>query len=523
MGRVRSWWGRVTGGDRRPPQEARFTEIGTDYRIAPPTAAGPTHWGAPNPYIDLPPLEQRRRRKKSRGRGRPQKKRKGTVDQAPLPPPKPPRRASSGAPPGATSGTRQTRPRGRAGQRVVVAVVAVLVVAVVIGIVAAFDAHRRSIEPTAQWTATVEDVTPRGYGRWGSVDGAVTGYVVSTQAGWLVRVDDRGDGDALAVLDPGTGSPLWSRPLAQARCTAPDPSELICVSAVGGTSLGFQLAALDPATGGDLATPIPLQLSAPPALVAPLGDGLLVLGTDRSITAIDLDGSTRWERELDAPDWDPGYQGLTVDHYPDAVILRTEIYDVTTHLTVDGEQLTTDCRSLAVASAGWVCEQGDLDHTVGRDPDGVETWRTDWHDLRIVDRYQRTVPVAIAEVDGGVALVDAGSGATGVALPMTGSGNLGLLGDVEHPVVTTDTSVALLAADGSAVRWETAIDDEYLSIAEGGVLGGQLIVNGERIWGFDLDDGEVLWDLDSPPGDVWVQDERLLVLGYDELSVLELP
>lgn len=398
-----------------------------------------------------------------------------------------------------------------------------LVVGVVVGVAVAVAAHRRSIDPTAQWTVTVEDVTPRGYGSWGSVDGTVTGYVVSTDAGWLVRVDDGGDGDALAVVDPDTGTAVWSRPLGQARCTTLTSAELTCVSAVGGTSLGFQLVTLDPTTGGDLGTPVPLPLSAPPALVTPLGDGLLVVGTDRSVTALDLDGATRWETELDAPDWDPSYQELNADHYPDAVLVRTEIYDVTTHLTVDGDQLTTDCRSLVVAPQGWVCEQGDLDHTVGRDPDGVETWRTDWHDLRLVDRYQRIVPVAVAEVDRGVALVDVGSGATGAALPLTGSGNLGLLGDVEHPVITTDTSVALLAADGSAVLWETAIDDEYLSIAEGGVLGGQLVVNGERIRGFDLDDGEVLWDLDSPPGDVWVQDERLLVLGYDELSVLELP
>lgn len=530
-----------------------MTLIGTDYR---PASLEPDDHRAPNPYAGfstgpggrrrgraprMSTSEARRRREVLTGDAPPspwgalpEQPRATAATPVPAPPPATPRRPSTDRR-GATS----PRPRRRATTALLGLGVAAALLLAGLGVSRLVATTSEPADVDIAWSIEPDDIAPDAYAELGSVDGTATGGVLTTTEGWVVRLDGE-DGyggvpqpDLLAGLDPATGSVQWLRDLPDGHCTQTVPGEdLVCLARLGGDGAPLEILALDPATGDPTSDAVPTQLTEPPAMIAPLGDGLVVLDADRRFTALAPDGSARWQQPLVAPDWDPEHQLPDVAIYPGAVVVRMPIYDETVHMTEDGRRQQLGCRNLVVTAPAWICEE-DLDWTVGRAPDGSELWRTDWHDLHLVSTYQRAIPVAIAEgvtssAPGAagvstVALVDAATGAVGPASRLDGGGNLSFLGETAHPVVTTDSSVALLDAAGSGLEWETPVEDEYLSIATGGVAGGVLVVDGEHLHGIDLATGELLWERTATAADVWVLDGVVLGMSAYELERYALP
>src|SRR5690606_30601111 len=99
--------------------------------------------------------------------------------------------------------------------------------------------------------------------------------------------------------------------------------------------------------------------------------------------------------------------------------------------------------------------------------------------------------------------------------------NLAFFGDAEHPLVATDDAVALLEPDLTGLRWQTAITDEYLNIANGGLVGDTIVVDGEHSYGLDVGTGDVRWERDFLGGDAAVVEDAWIVLQSHELRRCE--
>lgn len=534
MGVLKDWWRTATGRRAprfRPPPEARFTKIGTDYRGAPQTTT--PRYRAPNPYVGFDGASART----SPTRGR----RTGTMPPWGSPSgPDPRERKEHGkaaavataprsqapvtpAPSPSHSASRPSAARNRAIAVLVVVTAVVIVVAIGAAIALITDDSSDNGLPDAGdleevWELESDDVT----GDWrafDSVDGTLPGSVLSTSTGWLVLQEASTVDAVLASVDPATGEVQWHTPMPEGRCTqAGADAALVCLTR-DDPGAAFRLVTLDPATGDVLGSPVTTTLTHVPVVLVGLGEGLLTLSVTGSLAALDLDGTMRWEEPLNLPDLDTTYLQPDIARYPDAVVLYLGSYVGTVHATLDG--FTTHvCNDVAATPEAWLCVDVDRDEAIGRTPAGETLWTGDWQDYYLVDTYQRIAPVIITDNwDGTISGVDPLTGEHGAPIRVgDGSDNLSFLGDASYPVVTTDSAVALLDEGLTEVLWRTDITDEYLNIAVGGVVNGTIVMDAEHSYGFDPATGEVLWEHNSVGYEVLLLDDVLITISGSALT-----
>lgn len=427
------------------------------------------------------------------------------------------------------SGAPARRAGAGAGCVVVVAVVVVLVA--VVGVLARLVAGGGSSSGAGgsggsdlevRWS-----VEPRAladdWGYFESVDGAQPG-LLPTAGGWVAMVDASTVDAVLGAIDPDDGSVRWSIELPESRCThtGDDPAAPLTCLTRDDPGDPFQVVSIDPVTGDRVGDPLATTLTEVPVLLAPLADGLLALSAAGSLTALDADGTVLWHEPVGIADLDTSYLEADLGRYDDAVLLHLGWYRGTVHATVDGFTVRT-CRALVVTAEAWVCESNDDDETAGYAPDGEMLWSGDWSDYYLVDQYNRITPVAIADNwDGSVSAVDPTTGEKGDPVQVgDGRDNLAFFGDAEHPLVATDDAVALLEPDLTGIRWQTAITDEYLNIANGGLVGDTIVVDGEHSYGLDVGTGDVRWERDFLGGDAAVVEDAWIVLQSHELRRFE--
>lgn len=536
MGRLIDWWKKLAGTSPRPaafqpPPEARFSQIGTSYKAVESTT-GPT-WSAPNPYAGFDPRAPRATRfdpastetppwgTPSRKNTKKKASSTGTSTTAPVATaPAPPFPAAS--PPGATPGR---APRKAGILFLVGAAVGVLVVVVGVGYSALTGSGGGGggglgAAPVLEEAWAVSSYDHSDYGTYDSADGTLPGSILTTSAGLVAMIEPSTLDASLLSIDPGSGSVRWSVPMPEARCAAPDPDTLLCLTRQGGST--FDLVTVDVGTGDLVGEPVPTEISHVPVLLLPLGpDGLVTLSVDKELTALDLAGSTRWEEPLDSPDLDTSYIQADVARYESSLILSFGWLRGTFFVTPEGST-KHDCDSVAATPAAWMC-RGE-DEAIGFAPDGAELWRADWHDYYLIDRYQYIAPVMLVDNwDGTVSSVDPLTGDHGPAVDLGEDSSFNFLGDPEHPFVLAEESVSLLSSDLTSVVWTAPVVDGYLNIAGGGVVEDTLVVDGEHSWGFDIADGSRSWERDFLTSDVQVIDDALYGLGINELVRYELP
>lgn len=429
----------------------------------------------------------------------------------------------------------RARHRGvhRAGALVITALVTVgaVVAAVIVGLLGA--AVDDSDDPPfggsghpeldAAWTVDSYDLA-NGYGSFGTPEGTITDPLLTTSTGWVTMVQPSTPDALLVSVDPDTGAVRWTAGMPEGRCTQTERGvDLVCLTRSDGSST-FQLVTVDPSSG-DVVGGVDVDLPAVPALLLPLGDGLLTLSVSGVLTGFGLDGVVGWSQPIGLPDLDLSHEQADVATYPDSVLLYFGWIHDTVRITAAGEVTTRPCHSAAATPQAWVCEGESL--TIGYAPDGTELWRGDWDDYYLVVAYQHIAPTAIVDNwDGTVSPVDPITGERGPAVRVAAdaSHNLSLVGsDPDHPIVTTDTDVVLLDAGVTTVLWSQPVTDEFLNIAGGGVVDDQVVIDGELSYGFDLTSGDQLWSRDFLAADVWVHDGALVGYAYNELIRYQLP
>ena len=328
------------------------------------------------------------------------------------------------------------------------------------------------------------------------------------------------DGE-VASLDPDTGEVRWSVPMPEARCTATGEDTIVCLTREGGSQ--FQLVTLAAEDGQPVGDPVPTDLTHVPVVLVPLADaGLVTFTMDARLTALDLDGSTLWSEPIDLRDYEPDWLQPDVASYGSSTILHLGTYVGTVQASAEGA-VVHDCRGVAVTPEAWLCT-GD-DTAVARAPDGTELWQGDWQDYYLVDQYEHIAPMIIVDNwDGSVSGVDPLTGDHGPAVPIDDDrSSFNLLGDPEHPFVFADASIHLLDADLTTVLWSAPIEDEYLNIASGGIVGDTLAIDAEHSYGFDVATGDMKWERAFLPYDSYVVGEAFVGMRATELMRYELP
>lgn len=535
MGRLTDWWKKRAGASRRPvapppPPGARFNQIGTSYRAAASSTA--TTWSAPNPYAGFDPRAPQATRfdpastetppwgtpsgrpKTPRGRGGGSAGPPTTASAPPGPP------LPTGARPGAPGlARRKTKLPGVLGFAVAALVVIAGALSSALGGSGDGDGDLGDApELDEAWTVSSYDHSD--YGTYDSADGTLPGSTLTTSHGLVVMIEPSTVDASLLSLDPGSGSVQWSAPMPEARCTAPDPDTLLCLTRGAGST--FDLVTLDVATGEPVGDPVPTEISHVPVVLLPVGaDSLVALSVGKELTAIDRQGATLWEETLDAPDLDTSYVQADVAHYESSLILSFGWLAGTVLVTPEGST-SYACDSVAATPEAWMC-RGE-DEAIGFAPDGTELWRAGWQDYYLIDRYQHIAPVMLVDNwDGTVSSVDPLTGAHGPAVAMDEESSYNFLGDPEHPFVLADSSVSLLSPDLTRVVWTAPVVDGYLNIAGGGVVGDTLVIDGEHSWGLDLADGARRWERDFLTTDTRIIDDALYGLGTNELIRYDLP
>src|SRR5690606_23974282 len=106
------------------------------------------------------------------------------------------------------------------------------------------------------------------YGSYDSADGTMPGSILSTSHGLVTMIEPSTVDASLLSVDAESGDVQWSAPMPAARCTAPDPGPVLCLTRAGGST--FELVTVDVATGEQVGEPIPTELSHVPVVLLPL-------------------------------------------------------------------------------------------------------------------------------------------------------------------------------------------------------------------------------------------------------------